>query len=100
MPTNVRFYQLSEEADNDLQDIYDYTEEHFGTDQAIKYLLDLEELFNLLCTHTQTGRARNDVREGLRSSSYVSHVVFYRVLQNHILVVRVLHASRDVPKFL
>jgi toxin ParE1/3/4 len=99
--TNKRLsYQLSEETDNDLQNIYDYTEEHFGTDQAIKYLLGLEELFEFLCMHTDTGRKRNEIREGLRSSSYVSHTVFYRVLENHIYIVRVLHASRDIPKFL
>ena len=93
-------YELSQEADNDLQEIYDYTADQFGVDQAIKYLLGLEELFYLLCTHPQTGRVRNEIRKGVRSSSYVSHIVFYRIVDKRIRIVRVLHTSRDIPKFL
>jgi toxin ParE1/3/4 len=93
-------YELSQEADNDLQDIYDYTEDKFGTDQAIAYLLGLEELFELLCTQPHTGRMRNEIRKGLRSSSYISHIVFYRVVEKSIRILRVLHASRDIPKIM
>ena len=98
-PTNYS-YILSKEADNDLQEIYDYTVEKFGADQAIKYLVGLEELFFVLCAHPHTGRMRNEIRKGVRSCSYASHIVFYRVVERHIRIVRVLHASRDVPKFL
>ena len=31
-------YVLSDEADNDLNDIFDYTEQEHGFDQAILYL--------------------------------------------------------------
>lgn len=93
-------YELSLEADNDLQEIYDYTEDKFGSSQAVKYLTDLDEMFNTLCTQPNTGRLRNEIREGLRSFSYVSHIVFYRIIENRIRIVRVLHASRDIPKFL
>jgi len=93
-------YELSQEADIDLQTIYDHTEDKFGTDQAVKYLTGLEELFYVLCTHPNTGRVRNEIRKGLRSSSYVSHVVFYRIIEKRIRIVRVLHASRDIAKFL
>jgi toxin ParE1/3/4 len=94
------FYELSEAADDDLQEIYDYTAAKFGIDQAIKYLSGLDDLFYVLCTHPHTGRMRNEIRKGIRSSSYVSHIVFYRVVDKHIRIVRVLHASRDIPKFL
>lgn len=44
-------YELSQEADNDLQEIYDFTNERFGTDQAINYLTGIDEIFNNLCIH-------------------------------------------------
>ena len=31
-------YELSPEADNDLEEIFDYTEREFGLDQAIAYV--------------------------------------------------------------
>lgn len=39
-------YILSEAADKDLEDIFDYTIEHFGFEQAEKYLLEIEKIFN------------------------------------------------------
>ena len=31
-------YELSQKADNDLSDIYEYTATQFGMEQAVKYL--------------------------------------------------------------
>jgi toxin ParE1/3/4 len=42
------------------------------------------------------GRARDDVREGLRSVSVSRYVVFYRVTKKAIEIVRVLDERRDV----
>ena len=92
--------ELSLEADIDLQKIYDYTEDAFGPDQALGYLKGLDELFQTLRIQPHTGRQRTDIRAGLRSISYVSHIVFYRVIETKVRIVRVLHASRDIPKFL
>ena len=36
MPLSINTYILSLEAENDLGDIFDYTEQHFGIDQAAK----------------------------------------------------------------
>ena len=38
-------YELSQEADKDLDEIFEYTLEQFGFQQAVKYLLAFEELF-------------------------------------------------------
>lgn len=82
-------YRLSEEADKDIEGIFDYTLETFGFDQAVKYLTDLENILSGLPLNPEMGKARSEIKLGLRSFPFVSHVVFYRVL----------HASRDVPKF-
>lgn len=94
------FYILSREADNDLQDIYDYTNEQFGSDQAVKYLSGIGESLDLLCVHPHSGRERNEIRTGVRSISYQRHIIFYRTIKRQIFILRVLHASRDLPKFL
>lgn len=100
MPDKPFRYSLSREADEDLVSIYDYTFEQFGKAQAVTYLSDLDSLLDDLCQNPQMGRERIEIREGLRSLVYESHVVFYRILPDHIRIVRVLHGSRDIPKFL
>lgn len=93
-------YELSLAAESDLEEIYDYTCDRFGVDQALVYLGGLDELFASICAQPQLGRSRDEVRDGVRSISYVSHVVFYRVMIGRIRIVRVLHASRDIHRFL
>jgi toxin ParE1/3/4 len=100
MPAGQFSYELSQQADNDLQEIFDFTALKFGEEQAIKYLTGFEELFGALCMHPDMGRSRTEIREGARSYCYVSHVVFYRIAGKRIRIVRVLHASRDIRKYL
>jgi toxin ParE1/3/4 len=92
-------YELSQEADKDLGDIYDYTSLEFGADQAIKYLTGIEDLFDKLGRNPELGRKRDEIRQELRSISFVSHTVFYRIMERHIRIVRILHSSRDIIKF-
>jgi len=94
------YYELSLPAESDLEDIYDFTSDRFGVSQAVDYLRGLDELFDSLCEQPHLGRPRNEVRHGVRSITYVSHVVFYRIIGRRIWIVRVLHASRDVHRFL
>jgi len=89
-------YELSQEADNDLVNIYDYTITQFGDEQAVTYLSGLENSFDNLCRTPLSGRNRSEIREGLRSIAYVSHIIFYRLIENKVWIVRILHSSRDI----
>jgi toxin ParE1/3/4 len=89
-------YELSQEAEQDLSTIFDYTEKEFGTTQAIDYLLAIEEIFQALIHNPELGRTRNEIRKDLRSITSNSHSIFYRILDKRIRIVRVLHGSRDL----
>lgn len=93
-------YELSIQADQDISDIYDYTYSEFGDDQAIAYLADLEPILLKLVEYPELGRERPEIRGGLRSFAYRNHVIFYRIREAHIRVIRVLHGSRDLPSAL
>ncbi|MGV8094940.1 MAG: type II toxin-antitoxin system RelE/ParE family toxin [Mangrovibacterium sp.] len=92
-------YRLSQEADRDLEDIFDYTAREFGVDQAIAYVSEFEEVFVSLAVNPELGRNRDEIRNGLRSFVKGSHTIFYRILKNHIRVVRILHGCKDIIKF-
>lgn len=92
-------YILSEIADKDLEDIFDYTLNEFGFNQAETYLLEIEEIFQNLFLNPRLGKKRDEIKKGLYSFPKDNHVIFYRILDHHIRIVRVLHGSRDIPKF-
>ena len=95
-----KIYILSEIADKDLEDIFDYTFDEFGFDQAEKYLLEIEEIFQNLIINPQIEKKRDEIKQGLYSFPKDNHIIFYRILDNHIRIVRVLHGSRDISKYL
>ena len=98
MPAKLSHYELSPEAEQDLSNIFDYTETEFGLNQAVTYLNDLDHCFVSLMENPGIGRERLEIRPELFSFVSGSHVVFYRILSNRIRIVRVLHESRDLPR--
>jgi len=98
MAENLEGYKLSKEADFDLEAVFDYTNVSFGFNQAVKYLQELESAFNQLVLNPKIGRNRNEIKLGLYSISEQEHTIFYRIKENHIRIVRVLHGSKDMPK--
>ena len=91
-------YVLSGDADEDLQDIYDYTERTWGERQAEGYIFALYGTFDLLASNPEAGRSRSDIREGLRSFPHRSHLVFYMRWEDEIAIVRVLNGARDYER--
>ncbi len=100
MAKTKKWYELSPEADQDLEAIFDYTDGEFGIDQAVEYLSGFDSLFVKIVNNPEIGKERDEIRKGLRSLLKEKHVVFYRILNNHIRIVRILHGSRDLRTFL
>jgi toxin ParE1/3/4 len=96
MPINN--YTLSQEADNDLEEVFEYMYAEFGLNQAIKYLGEIDDVFIEIVNTPQIGRTRDEIKQGLYSLPIGKHIVFYRILIDHIRIVRVLHGFRDMPR--
>lgn len=94
-----RFYLLSEIADKDLEEIFDYSINKFGFDQAEKYLLEIENIFQNLVLNPYSGKKRDEIKQGLYSFPKDNHVIFYRILDKQIRIVRILHGSKDLPNY-
>ena len=85
----------SPEALSDLAEIWDYYVEIAGRHTADRAVRSIAEACVLLKTHPFAGRARNEVRPGLRSIAASPHVVFYRVNGRAAEIIRVLDGRRD-----
>ena len=91
MQKNKDFYILSQEADIDIDNIFEYTAKEFGFNQAVKYITDFDTIFKHLLINPNIGKSRDEIKKGLLSFPKEEHVVFYRILSNHIRIIRILH---------
>ena len=91
---------LSPRAQADLDEIWDFTAERWGLDQAESYLRLLQGAIEAIAAEPQRGRACDDIRTGYRKYPVGSHVLFYRPTATDIDVVRILHQRMDVTRHL
>jgi toxin ParE1/3/4 len=97
----VSRYLLSPAAQADLEQIWDYTHDRWGVDQAEEYLRELQRAIERAAANPQIGRACDEIRRGYRKLVAGSHTLFYRVsAEGAIDVVRVLHQRMDVDRHL
>ncbi|MEE9348463.1 MAG: type II toxin-antitoxin system RelE/ParE family toxin [Flavobacteriaceae bacterium] len=94
-----QFYELSQKADNDIEKIFDYTLNEYGIKKAIEYITEFHEIYNYLLTDPKIGRHRIEIKKDFYSVAKNKHIIFYRIFINKIRIVRVLHGSRDLPKY-
>ncbi len=93
-------YVVSPRAQEDLDEIWDYTAEHWGIDQAEAYIRLLQGAIETVASDPRKGRPCDEVRVGYRKYSAGSHVVFYRSIKAGIDIVRILHGRMDFERHL
>ena len=91
-------YVLSDLARQDIISIRDYTMDTWGPEQVTKYLSQLEQRFEWLSENPESGKKREDVKEGYRSCPEGCHVIFYRIAEGGIEFIGVLHQSEDIEQ--
>ena len=66
-------------------------------DAADRYIHSIVSRFLTLGAMPKIGRERPELSPGLRSFAIGRHVIFYRLFDDGIEVVRVLNGARDLP---
>jgi toxin ParE1/3/4 len=90
-------YYLSSRARRDILLLWNYIAE--DNEQAADRFVDfLIQRFKLLGRNPHIGRRRDDLRAGYRSFPVGQYVVFYRVMDNVIQIMHVVHGKRDIDK--
>ncbi|WP_029030612.1 type II toxin-antitoxin system RelE/ParE family toxin [Salinarimonas rosea] len=87
--------RLSRRARADLRSIGGYTIENWGAPQSDAYLGEINATFERLGTGRLRGRSVAEVGPDLMKTRVGSHVIFYRMSDAAILVVRILHERMD-----
>ena len=63
--------------------------------QATRFIEKLQEKFTPLLSHPEMGTKRDNLVSGLRAHFFRDYVIYYTITETEIIIVRVLHSSRD-----
>lgn len=86
---------LSPAAQSDMSDIWDFTAERWGEDQAERYTQRLRGTLTELAASRPTSRSAEDVAPGYRKCLAGSHIAYFRIAADDLIVIRILHQSMD-----
>ena len=94
MPNN-QIFRLSPLAEADLEDIWLYTLRQWSLEQADQYHQNIMTAVAGLASGRFIGQ-QADIREGYWKYKTGVHVIYYRVSDDCLDVIRVLHGRMDV----
>ena len=93
-------YRLTPAAEADLEAIWRFTIHQWGSHQASRYIDFLTEAFDVLAQSPGAAPGCDHIRQGYRRWTVERHVIYFRVVEYGIVIVRVLHDRMDAPRHL
>ena len=91
-------YRLSARAESDLTEIWVYSAEEWGVDQADRYVDALLRRFSWLTGNRTLWKDRLDISEGIYCYPEQSHIIYFRPFVSDgagLEILRVLHKRMD-----
>ncbi len=87
---------ISKNAIADLEEIWLYTADTWSVTQADRYYSLIFDEIRHICKNPATGKSMDHVRKGYRASKVKSHLIFYRVINETVEIIRILHERMDI----
>jgi toxin ParE1/3/4 len=88
----------SPEALHDIDLLWDYYVNVAGPVTADRILREIAKVVGVIDDHPLAGRARDEIRAGLRSMAATPQIVFYRLNGSRPEIVRVLDGRQDIEE--
>jgi len=89
-------YSIRAWARTDLEEMWQFTFEEWGLEQADKYLNSLFSRFEWLSRNPYTGKDREDIKNGYYCFPEGMHLVFYTMTEYGIDIIGIPHQNMDV----
>jgi toxin ParE1/3/4 len=93
-------YRLAPAAERDLETIWAYTRQQWGLEQANRYIDILTMAFAGLAGSPQMAPACDHIRPSYRRRSVERHMIYFRITDYGIAIIRILHDRMDAPRYL
>ena len=84
----------------DIVEIYQFSKAEWGVSRARRYANDLRRRLKDLAVGQLSGQSADDVAAGLQRQVSGAHVIWFRHKTDRVLIIRILHQSRDVGRWL
>ena len=88
-------YRISKKAFVDLEEIWFYTVEKWSVSQADRYYSLIFEEINHICEDPTSGENMDHIRKHYRATKVKSHLIYYRVFNETVEIIRILHERMD-----
>ncbi|MEH2612008.1 type II toxin-antitoxin system RelE/ParE family toxin [Bradyrhizobium sp. AZCC 1693] len=88
----------SPEALADIDHLWDYYVQAAGRGTADRILREIAKAIAVINDFPLAGRARDEIRSGLRSLATAPQIVFYRLKDDRPEIVRVLDGRQDIEE--
>jgi toxin ParE1/3/4 len=89
-------YTIRKLVETDLENIWLYTNEEWGVEQADKYIRLLVSRFTWILENPLLGKKRDDVKPGYYCFPEGMHLIFYMITTTGIDVIGIPHQSMDI----
>jgi toxin ParE1/3/4 len=93
-------YRLSPAAERDLEGIWKYTRREWSLEQAERYTDLLSAAFQVLAEVPKSAPACDHIRSGYRRRNVERHMIYFRITDYGIAIIRILHERMDAPHHL
>lgn len=93
-------FVLSPRARADLDGIWDYSAAQWGDDRAERYVREIWRAITTVAANSRRATACDHIRPGYFKFAVGAHVLFFRMEQDHLDIVRILHARMDFDQHL
>ena len=91
---------LTSDAEIDLRGILLYSRRQWGTVQRDTYRAAIRRALNTIATNPSIGHPYDRLRPGRRSFPVQRHVIHYRIDDDRVTILRILHERMDVARHL
>ena len=90
-------YRVSKAAQKDIREIGLYTQREWGAAQRRKYLSSMEQQFDNIAQSPFLAAEYKEFMPPVRILPHKKHLIVYLVEDGGVLIIRILHASMDIP---
>lgn len=92
----MKNFYLTRRAFSDLQQIYDYTTEHWGDSQAEYYVVRLYEDFQKIAHNIEPGKFRQERSVPFLMYPSGRHYIVYEPYKGGIIIITILNQVKNI----
>lgn len=96
----MKRYRLTPAAQEDLSEIWDFTEERWDASQAETYIAGIRAAIERIAGDPVCGLDCEEIRPGYRRLAVGRHLVFYLETGETVDIIRILHQRMDPGRHL